>query len=154
TAGAIVIPEGLSGHDSVSSHESIDYRIGREFNRPGIEALNLVSGGPGNYFAGPSFSGPRTARASEHNPLAVYTDLMGLSGMGEDVALRIAQRRTSVNDLVREQMRDLLGDAELGSADRRRLNMHFEAIRETELTMACELGSADVGAMRDIDDAA
>jgi hypothetical protein len=154
TGARIVIPEGLSGHDSVAAGESIDYRIGREFNRPGTESLYLVSGAPGNYFAGPSFSGPMTARASEHNPLAVYTDLMGLSGLGDDIAMRIAQRRTSVNDLVRDQMRDLLGDADLGSADRRRLSNHFEAIRETELVMACELGGADVDAMREIDDAA
>jgi hypothetical protein len=154
TAGRIVIPEGRSGHESLSSHESIDSRIGREFNRPGTEALYLISGAPSDYFAGPSFSAPQTPRASEHNPLAVYSDLMGLSGMGAEYAMRIAQRRTSVNDLVRDQMRELLGDAELGSADRRRLTDHFEAIRDTELVMACELGGADVDAMREIDEAA
>jgi hypothetical protein len=154
TAGRIVVPEGMPGHRSVSSHESIDFRIGRELNRPGTESLFLISGAPSDYFAGPSYSAPQTPRASEHNPLSVYSDLMGLSGMGTDVAMRIAQRRTSVNDLVRDQLRDLLGDAQLGSADRRRLDDHFEAIRDTELVMACELGGADVGAMRDIDEAA
>ena len=53
---------------------------------------------------------------------------------------------------MRDEMRELLGSAALGSADRARLETHFEAIRDTELTMACELGGSDVSAMTEIED--
>jgi hypothetical protein len=153
TAARIVIPDGEGGSKSIADGESIDWRIGRECNPAGVEALNLLVGRQDDYFRGPSYSAPQTPRAAQNNPLAVYTDLMGLSGVETDLAMRIAQRRSSVNDLVRDEMRELLGSAALGSADRARLETHFEVIRDTELTMACELGGADVTEMSEISDA-
>ena len=149
------VPESEdAGSKMVANGESIDWRIGREKNPAGVDALYLLSGRDSDYHRGPSFSAPGVYRAPDTNPRAIYTDLMGLSGVESDVALRIAQRRTSINDLVRDQMRELLGSRGLGSADRQRLDTHFEAIRDTELGMACDLGGLDVTSMTEIAEAA
>jgi hypothetical protein len=73
--------------------------------------------------------------------------------MDTEIQNALAARRLSVNDLVRDEMTDLIDNPNLGSADRTRLETHFDAIRDLEVTMSCELGGADVSAMMTIRDA-
>ena len=142
-----------SGNTSLGNGESVDWRIGVECNRPGVEALALISGEFGYVSSGLSYTGAGGPRAAENNPFTVYSDLFGLGTMDVEVQNAIAARRLSVNDLVRAEMNDLMGNPRLGSADRVRLQTHFDAIRDMELTMSCELGGADVAAMETIRDA-
>src|SRR5690606_34193193 len=59
-------------------------------------------------------------------------------GGGADL---LALRRNSVNDVIREEMKALLGRSELSKADRERLDVHFQSIRDMEQTMV-EMGKA------------
>ncbi|MGE3629582.1 MAG: DUF1552 domain-containing protein [Sandaracinaceae bacterium] len=142
-----------SGNTSLGGNESVDWRIGVECNPPGVEALSLISGEFGYVSSGLSYSGSGSPRAAQNNPFNVYSNLFGTVGMDTEIQNALAARRLSVNDLVRGEMRDLLGNPDLGSADRSRLETHFDAIRDLEVTMSCELGGADVGAMMTIRDA-
>jgi len=138
------------GKDTLATGESIDWFISRRVNTAGMEPLTLMAGPQSAYIAhGLSYSGPTQLRGARNNPFAVYTTLMGLSASPE-VLQQIATRRKSVNDLVREEMQELLGNPELSTADRTRLDMHFQAIRDIEVGMACVLDDAKVSEMKAI----
>ena len=51
------------------------------------------------------------------------------------VADQLILQRKSVNDLVRADMQALLSRTDLSSADRQRLDQHFQSIRDMENTM-------------------
>ena len=55
--------------------------------------------------------------------------------MVNPVAQQIANKRSSVNDYVRAELNDLRARRELSMADRLRLDQHFQAIRDIEVTM-------------------
>ena len=144
-----------NGKDSLADGESIDWRIAKELNPPGVEPLTLMSGPQEAYIAaGLSYSGSGQLRGAQNNPFAVYQDLVGLGGADADLINQIVTRRKSVNDLVREEMQDLMGKPYLGSEDRRRLQNHFEVIRDMELTMACTLTDSEIQAMQTVAEAA
>lgn len=143
------------GKDSLADGESVDWRIAQARNPPGVEPLTLMSGPQQAYIAaGLSYSGSGQLRGAQNNPFAVYQDLVGLGGADADLLAQIATRRKSVNDLVREEMQDLMARPYLGSEDRQRLETHFAAIRDMELTMACTLTDSEVLAMETIAEAA
>jgi hypothetical protein len=136
------------GVDTLATGESVDYFIAKRVNASGMEPLTLMAGPQSAYLAhGLSYSGPTQLRGARNNPFAVYTTLMGLSASPE-VLQQIATRRRSVNDLVRLEMQDLLGNPELTTTDRQRLDMHFQAIRDIEVGMACTLSDDRVNAMK------
>lgn len=84
-----------------------------------------------------SFYGPRQRRPAETNPFNVFQDLFFDQGqVAPEVLIRMASRRISVNDLVRDEMQQLLRQ-DLGAHDRQRLEFHFDAIRDLEVQMAC-----------------
>jgi hypothetical protein len=106
-----------------------------------------------------SFSAPGQLRAAESNPYQVFRDLVGLTPGGGTPALanlppstmdpetqavvdELAVRRNSVNDYVRDQLNALLGNPALSLADRERLEMHLELVRDLEVTMT-EMGMDD-----------
>ncbi|ACY18443.1 DUF1552 domain-containing protein [Haliangium ochraceum] len=137
-----------SGKDSLADGESIDWRLSKEFNPPGIEPLTLMSGPQQAYLAaGLSYRGPQQLRGAQNNPFSVYQDLVGLGEADADLLRKIATRRQSVNDLVRDEMKDLMGKSYLGAADKQRLQNHFEVIRDMELGLVCTLGDSEVQAM-------
>jgi hypothetical protein len=120
--------------------ESIDNRIARELSPEGREPLTLMTGSTSGYLPVVlSYRGPKELRAPENDPFNAYMRMTGLSGMDESVVDAVAARRKSVNDLVREEMRDLLGRSDLSSDDRARLDLHFSSIRDLEVTMSCTL---------------
>jgi len=142
------------GKDSLASGESVDWFIASRVNEPGVEPLTLMSGPQSAYIAhGLSYSGPSQLRGAANDPFAVYSNLMGIAG-SQEVLEQIALRRKSVNDLVRGEMQDLLGQPYLSSADQQRLQMHFDAIRDFEVQMACTLSDSEVAVIQGISDAA
>ena len=78
---------------------------------------------------------------------------MGLVNIDESSANALAERRQSVNDLVRDQMQALINRSDLSSDDRNRLDLHFTAIRDLEIRLAeCSpLDATTVNAINAID---
>jgi hypothetical protein len=138
------------GADSLADGQSIDWFLAQQVNPAGVQPLTLMSGPQSAYIAhGLSYSGSGQLRGAMNDPFAVYQNLMGLSGSQEELEA-IARRRLSVNDLVREEMQDLLSKSYLSTSDRQRLQTHFEAIRDFEVTMACTLSDSEVATIQDI----
>ena len=89
-----------------------------------------------------SFSGPGQLLPVIDNPYNLYLELMGLATPGgtmtpeaEQAARTLAQSRNSIHDLVRDDLRDLMQHPRLSSADRQRLQLHFDSIRDVEIIM-------------------
>jgi hypothetical protein len=130
---------------------SADWVIARALNVGGRDPLTFMAGPGSAYIAEAlSWSAPMTRTPAERSPLNAYMRMMGLSGAPPEIQVRIAQRRMSVNDLVRGQMSALLGRSDLGARDRTRLRTHFEAIRDTELRMTCDLDASTVASIEGI----
>ena len=139
-----------SGVDTLAMGESVDIFISKKVNTATMEPLTLYAGPQQAYLShGLSYDGPMQLRGARNNPYAVYQKLMGLSASPE-VLMQIATRRKSVNDLVRIEMQELLGNPQLSTTDRTRLDMHFNAIRDLEIGMACTLPDDRVMAMSTI----
>lgn len=123
----------------------------------GVEPLTLYSGMKQGYIDEKlSFSAAGKVRAAEGNPYNVYQRLAGLvqpgSGEPSGMADRLALRRKSVNDLVREELNWLKARPELSQADVQRLDQHFSAIRDIEngmtgMGVACSVDGLDLPAI-------
>jgi hypothetical protein len=115
---------------------------------PDQEPLTLFAGAKGGYIDERlSFAGPGELRPAEQNPYKLYLELMGLATPGggmTEAARRLALSRNSIHDLVRDDLRTLMDSSRLSSADRQRLQQHFEAIRDVEVTMG-DLGCTTQG---------
>jgi hypothetical protein len=143
----------LDRNQSRAVGESVDYRIAREVNpMEGArrrEPLTLMAGPRTGYIAEVlSYSGARNLRGAQRNPWNAYQAVIGMTGSTEAEFERIRTARQSVNDLVREQMRALLGRTDLSRDDRDRLQLHFDSIRDVERRMSCQLPTAEAGALR------
>ena len=80
--------------------------------------------------------------SADDNPYTLYSKLVGLTtttGGGTDatdpIAAELLDQRKSVNDLVRASSTSLMGMSALSAADKQRLQQHFDAIRDAEVTM-------------------
>jgi hypothetical protein len=141
-----------SGNASLSMGESIDNRIARELQPEGVEPLTLYSGRMSGYINEVlSYRGPMQLRAAERNPYTAYQKLFGLDTLPPETLERLKAQRKSVNDLVRGDMQALMSRADLSKADRERLELHFDSIRDMEESMACNLPETDVAAMQAIE---
>jgi hypothetical protein len=145
------VSDDPAGNESLAMGESIDNRIARELNPPGIEPLTLYAGKMAGYIDEVlSYRGAKQLRAAERNPYNAYMDLFGLSQLEPEALKQLADQRHSVNDLVRDQMNSLLSRKDLSKADREKLDLHFQAIRDLEVTMSCSLPPDAVAAMEAI----
>ena len=143
---------GGSANDPLALGMSADWRIVEQLDPAGREPLCFMAGPDSAYIAEAlSWRRPRERTPAERSPWSAYMRMMGLSSAPPEIQVRIAMRRESVNDLIRDQMSELLGRPELGSRDRARLRQHFEAIRDLELSMACELAPDRVAALMALD---
>jgi len=135
------VSDDPSGNKSLAMGESVDNRIARELNRPAQpEPLTLYAGAMGGYINEVlSYRGPKDLRPADRNPWSVYTKMVGITELPEEIIKEIKARRTSVNDLVREQMMSLMASPKLSSDDQDRLQLHFDAIRDIEVELACQL---------------
>jgi hypothetical protein len=130
------------GGDSEAGGESLDHRIGRQLNQGGADSLFMHAGDPGGWLSGAcmSYRGAGQRRAAHRNPFNAYQQVVGgLTGASGEELARLAQRNQSVNDLVRDQIETLRRRSELSAADRQRLSLHFDSIRELEVAMSCHL---------------
>jgi hypothetical protein len=136
-------PPGGSGPTSYSTGISADMVIAKAVNPNAGDPLTLYAGAK-NYIAERiSFKGGGAGqvRAADLNPYTLYSKLVGLttsSGGGtttDPVAAELAATRKSVNDLVRGELKSLMANPALSTADVQRLQQHFDAIRDVEVTM-------------------
>lgn len=140
---------GGGGNSAKSSAPSVDTLIADAVNPQGVEPLALYAGLKVGYINERlSFVSAGQVRSAESNPYNVYKDLMGLAGSSPAVSQptdpmdmqpivdELAVRRTSVNDLVREEIKSLQMQSVLSQADRDRLDRHLEGIRDIETNMA------------------
>jgi hypothetical protein len=136
---------GTSGGGAEADGESIDMYVARQLNPAGADSLFLYAGAQNGWLGGPcvSYRGAGVRHAAERNPHNAFLNVMGDSSGDEQVALKNATRRASVNDLVREQMSRLLAHPRLGANDRSRLQDHFDAIRDVEVQVMCERDAAE-----------
>ncbi len=103
---AAKVSDDPAGNLSLSMGESIDNRIQRELGKAGVEPLTLYVGAKYGYLDEVlSYRAPKDLRAAENNPYNAYSDMFGLSGVDPAVLQALRDRRKSVNDLVREQIR-------------------------------------------------
>jgi hypothetical protein len=145
------VSDDPSGNLSLAMGESIDNRIARELNPPGVEPLTLYAGKMGGYIDEVlSYRGPKDLRAAERNPWNAFQKLFGLSQVDAEVLKKLREQRASVNDLVRDQMQALLSRKDLSKRDRERLDLHFQSIRDLEETLTCGLPPEEVAAMEAI----
>lgn len=136
-----------SGNKSLAMGESIDNRIARELS-PGTEPLTLYAGRMAGYINEVlSYRGPKELRAAERNPYNAYKRLFGLPDADASAAERKALLRKSVNDAVRGQMKALMARTDLSKGDRERLDLHFSAIRDLEISLAVKLPDDQILAM-------
>lgn len=134
---------------ATSTGPSADTVIAEAVNPPGVEPLALYSGAKGGYINEKlSFKSAGTVRAAEGNPYNFYQRLVGFldpdTGAPTGEADRLFLKRKSVNDLVREELKDLMARPELSKADRERLDLHFSTIRDIENTIG-DMGSSCTG---------
>ncbi|MES1175537.1 MAG: DUF1552 domain-containing protein [Myxococcales bacterium] len=134
-----------NGNTAYSAGPSADTLIGKTL---GADPLALYSGTKGFIAERISFkaAGSGQVRAADVNPYLLYSKVVGLVGSGttttggstptvDPVAQALANRRKSVNDLVRGELTDLMNMSVLSAADKARLDQHFQAIRDVEVTM-------------------
>jgi hypothetical protein len=130
--------------------ESIDNRIAREKNPPGREPLVLrVIRGP-HTIGAVSYRGRDQQRFGDDNPMTAYQRMVGLTQADPGMGAMVQKRRLSVNDLVRGEMKRLLGRPDLSMDDRRRLDGHFTAIREIEVTLTGKLAPDVETTLKDV----
>lgn len=122
--------------DSEAAGESIDHRIGAELNADGRESMFMYAGRNSGWLGGAciSYRGPGNRRAPLHNPMNAYQTMMGVDS---DQFEQIILRQNSINNIVRGQMESLLASSKLSSEDRRRLELHRDAIRDLEDALSC-----------------
>ena len=119
---------------------------------PGKAPIALYAGNVKNGYEAQrlSFAGAGQLNPVIDNPYNLYRELMGLAtSSGDQTAQLLLQSRKSVHDLVREDLKSLMQHPRLGAADRQRLQLHFDVIRDAEITMAgmCSTVGLDVTAL-------
>ena len=137
-----------NANTAYSTGISADMVIAKAVNPNAGDPLTLYAGNKRGYIAERiSFrgSGAGQVRAADDNPYTLYSKLVGLTqsggGTGDAAAAELLATRKSVNDLVRGQINTLLKNPKLSTADRQRLQQHFDSIRDAEVTMST-MGSA------------
>lgn len=148
------LPFAGSGSNTTSAGPSADWVIARAF---GLDPLTLYAGAKTGYIDERlSFSAAGELVAAEGDPYQVYLKLAGLldaDGMPTGAAGELARRRQSVNDLVREDLQTLMSNTRLSQADRERLELHLDAIRDIENGLSsttCTSRGLDMGVIETI----
>jgi hypothetical protein len=131
---------------------SIDHVIAAQINPGSAGArtppLNLMVGRPAGYRGLDFISYSEAGRAVQaiNNPWNAYSEFINLNNSSSDSGAagdRLARRRQSVLDLVRDQFDDLKLQG-LSTDDKRKLDAHFTAIRSIEIQVgAGGLGCGD-----------
>src|SRR5690606_20273781 len=112
-------------------------------NEGGADPLTLYAGNLRNGYIAERISfkggGAGQVRSADDNPYTLYSKLVGLTssggGGGRPLAEELLLSRKSANDFVREELNSLMRMSALSSADKQRLQQHFDSIRDAEVTM-------------------
>jgi hypothetical protein len=141
------LPQCLTAHDTTGGTSnaplalgpSADWRIQTEL-AGGSDPLTLVAG-PTSAYIGPGLSWrlPRERTPAENSPANAFRSLVGLPSS-------MTPARTSVNDYVLAELNALRTNPRLSSRDRRRLDQHFQAIRDIETRVSCMNADSPLGA--------
>ncbi|WP_437805672.1 DUF1552 domain-containing protein [Sorangium sp. So ce1078] len=142
-------PAQGGGKTASSSGVSADVVIAQLVNEGGADPLTLYAGNRKNGYIAERISfkgaGAGQVRPADDNPYTLYSRLVGLAGSGGNSGGQLAEElirsRKSVNDFVSEELNSLMRMSALSAADKHRLQQHFDAIRDTEVTMG-EMGGA------------
>ncbi len=137
-----------TGGRSLAMGESVDNRIGREFMR---EPLALYVGAKAGMSDNLSYRAAKNPRVGENNPWLAYTKMVGMNPVNDPLAAqKLATKRMSVNDLVREEMKELLGRPDLSTNDRQRLQLHFDTVRDIEVKITTTLPPEQITALMSV----
>jgi len=136
------LPPKNSGYMAMAAGPSADWVIARKV-QPGIAPLTLYAGSKSGYINERlSFSAEGTVTAASNNPYELYQKLIGIVSPNGTPAPDAAhaqqllfESRKSIHDLVRDDLRALMGNSRMSSADRQRLQQHFDSIRDMETTI-------------------
>jgi hypothetical protein len=150
------------GQSAASNGMSLDVYVAQKIT-PGVDPLNLYAGNRRNGYIAERISfkgaGSGQVRSADDNPYNLYSKLVGLVSPdgtpvpgGGAVSEELAATQNSVNDLVREELNALLASPALSAEDRMRIDQHFQAIRDAEVTMGemgevaaeCSMSGVDV----------
>jgi hypothetical protein len=136
---------GGTSNSPLALGRSVDWMLSDALNGAGRAPLTFMAGPTNTYISnGLSWSAPQQRAAADRSPLAVYMRLTGLTSAPPEVQQLVANRRKSVNDLVRSELRELTSLQQLSAKDKQRLTQHLDAVRDMELSMTCELPSAQL----------
>jgi len=136
------LPPAGPSNQAMATGPSADWVIARKV-QPGVDPLTLYAGRKAGYINERlSFSEAGKVTAASNNPYELYQKLVGIvspngtptPGAGQAQQLLLESRK-SIHDLVREDLRALMGNSRMSSADRQRLQLHFDSIRDMEVTM-------------------
>ena len=131
-----------ASNQATSTGPSADWVIARKVQGD-LPPLTLYAGQKGGYIDERlSFSEAGKVTAASNNPYDLYQKLVGIispngtpaQGAAQAEQLLI-QSRNSIHDLVRDDLRALMGNPRMSAADRQRLQQHFDAVRDTEITL-------------------
>ena len=137
------IAPASTGSSAQAGGPSADIVIAQAVNG-GADPFTLYSGSKSFIAERISFKGAGAGqvRAADVNPYTLYSKVVGLTttstGGGtttDPVAAELAATRKSVNDLVRAELNTLKANTALSSDDRARLDLHFQSIRDLEVSM-------------------
>jgi hypothetical protein len=141
-----------SGGQATATGPSVDMVISKAVNPAGTDPLTLYAGNLNNYYIEErlSFDMNNKVRAAVDNPYKLYQTLVGVaapagSGTGgtggtggtppPTMADELMRKRKSVNDLIGAELKSLIANPKLSSADVQRMQQHFDSIRDVENTM-------------------
>jgi hypothetical protein len=131
------------GSNAMSTGPSADWVIADRV-QPGTSPLTQYAGNLRNGYIAErlSFSKAGELATPSDNPYTLYQELIGVlepggttTPDGQAAAQLLAESRMSVHDLVREELTALMQNPRLSRADNQRLQSHFDAIRDAEVTM-------------------
>jgi hypothetical protein len=139
-------PAGGGGGTAYSTGLSADMVVADAVNYQGTDPLTLYAGNRNNGYIAERVSfkgaGAGQVRSADDNPYTLYSKLIGLTTTASqnataaaDAAAELIASRKSVNDLVRAELKQMLSLSALSSADKQRLQQHFDSIRDTEVKM-------------------
>jgi hypothetical protein len=144
-------PAGGGGSTAYSMGSSVDMVIAQAVNPSGVDPLTLYAGNRKNGYIAERISfkgsGSGQVRSADDNPYTLYSRLVGLTSGGgampatDPLADELLKSRKSVNDVVRAELTSLLNLPVLSKDDKLRLQQHFDAIRDAEVTMG-QMGAA------------
>ena len=142
--------EALTGSPSVGSSAQVARAMGPSADtfiaakvHPGLAPLALYTGYGKNGWSTWNLSFTETGERAPviWNPYDLYRELIGLTPGGGSTpdaahaAKLLLESRQSIHDLVREDLTSLLKNPRLSAADRERLQLHFDSVRDVEITM-------------------